>query len=75
MSRARSALTCCCSAGEEVSRWNLRKCSAAGLDVLATVFAGARSLHLHNMVDRETAAVHMARRVAANAALAWLWSP
>jgi len=25
--------------GEEVSRWNLRKCSAAGLDVLATVFA------------------------------------
>ena len=25
--------------GEEVNRWNLRKCSAAGLDVLATVFA------------------------------------
>ena len=24
--------------GEEVSRWNLRKCSAAGLDVLSTVF-------------------------------------
>lgn len=25
--------------GEEVNRWNLRKCSAAGLDVLSTVFA------------------------------------
>ena len=24
--------------GEEVNRWNLRKCSAAGLDVLSTVF-------------------------------------
>ena len=26
------------SDGEEVNRWNLRKCSAAGLDVLSTVF-------------------------------------
>ena len=26
------------SDGEEISRWNLRKCSAAGLDVLSTVF-------------------------------------
>ncbi len=24
--------------GDEVNRWNLRKCSAAGLDVLDTVF-------------------------------------
>ena len=24
--------------GEEINRWNLRKCSAAGLDVLSTVF-------------------------------------
>ncbi|KAK9804853.1 hypothetical protein WJX72_008726 [[Myrmecia] bisecta] len=26
------------SDGEEINRWNLRKCSAAGLDVLSTVF-------------------------------------
>lgn len=24
--------------GDEINRWNLRKCSAAGLDVLSTVF-------------------------------------
>ena len=24
--------------GEEINKWNLRKCSAAGLDVLSTVF-------------------------------------
>ena len=26
------------SDGDEVNRWNLRKCSAAGLDILSTVF-------------------------------------
>lgn len=26
------------SDGDEINRWNLRKCSAAGLDILSTVF-------------------------------------